>query len=219
MSAPERAHPSASRIDPQPRTRRPPRRIDATSNESKCFHSFTFVRFRPSRHRASLTGTDERTHSSFSRAALAGGVDESACVNEIPRRRASRRARNETKRNETYLGGSLGDERRGGDGASGGGRNGERHRRACASSVVTSAASTRGASRSTLSSVVVGGYFASRHSSIKKRQGKGLVLVVLLVDVCMYKQYLDVAFSFSGAARRANGWNCVWFNNATPLWY
>ena len=57
-------------------------------------------------------------------------------------RRASRtkqKTKNKNK-NKTYLGGSLGDERRGGDGASGGGRNGERHRRTCASSVVTSAA-------------------------------------------------------------------------------
>jgi len=60
----------------------------------------------------------------------------------VPAREDRRRPtpkKHETKRNETNLGGSLGDERRGGDGASGGGRNGERHRRACARCVVTSA--------------------------------------------------------------------------------
>ena len=148
VSAPERAHPSASRNGSPPRV--PHVSHDAstrTPNESK--FSFFFNSFVPV-HRVTGYHSPTPTSRCVRCVVLASSPSRRRPRSDIPMRvvasRVARRAsrtKQKTKnknKNKTYLGGSLGDERRGGDGASGGGRNGERHRRTCASSVVTSAA-------------------------------------------------------------------------------
>ena len=143
VSAPERVHPSASRNGSPPRV--PHVSHDAstrTPNESKFsfFNSFVPV------HRVTGYHSPTPTSRCVRCVVLASSPSRRRPRSDIPMRvvasRVARRARNKNNKknkNKTYLGGSLGDERRGGDGASGGGRNGERHRRTCASSVVTSA--------------------------------------------------------------------------------
>ena len=99
-------------------------------------------------------------------------------------RRASRVAhetKNKKNKNKTYLGGSLGDERRGGDGASGGGRNGERHRRTCASCVVTSAPQGPCAQKAS-----VGVHFASHDPSRKKKRTSFPPRLALAVWCCLW---------------------------------
>ena len=148
---------------------------------------FPFVRS-PSVPSPGIPRRRRRARSTDASSVLASSPSRRRRRHEIPvARRVARefsqrpRDENETKRNETYLGGSLGDERRGGDGASGGGRNGERHRRTCASCVVTSAPQGPCAQKAS-----VGVHFASHDPSRKKKRTSFPPRLALAVWCCLW---------------------------------